>query len=85
VQPVAIENIIAWKNGMFIFNQMDLRSILREVARWYDVEIIYQGTVSEKLYGGGISRSMSLQEVLHFLQESGNNYFKIENKTIIVN
>jgi transmembrane sensor len=85
VKTVAIENIIAWKNGMFIFNQMDLKAILREVARWYDVEIKYQGAVSSKLYGGGISRSMNLQEVLHFLQETGSNHFKIENNTIIVN
>jgi ferric-dicitrate binding protein FerR (iron transport regulator) len=75
---------MAWKNGLFVFNNMDLRTILREVSRWYDVEITYKTTPGKELYGGGISRNLNLSEVLHVLEENGTNHFKIDGNKVEV-
>lgn len=84
VNEIDVNKVIDWKNGLFLFNQMDLPSILREVSRWYDVEIVYQAPSNKNRYGGGISRSMALADVLLFLQEGGANHFKIDGKKVIV-
>jgi len=84
VQPADVNRIIAWKNGRFIFNNMDLETILREVARWYDVELVYQVKPGKEKYGGGISRNLSLSAVLKVLEENGNNHFSIEGRKVII-
>jgi len=84
VQEADIQKIIAWKNGLFVFNNMTLTAILREVARWYDVEIVYTVTPSAELYGGGISRSLQLSGVLDLLEANGFNHFKVEGRKVIV-
>lgn len=84
VQEADVKKIIAWKNGLFVFNNMTLTAILREVARWYDVEIVYNTTPNTELYGGGISRNLNLSSVLDLLEGSGHNHFKIEGRKVIV-
>jgi Fe2+-dicitrate sensor, membrane component len=84
VQEADIQKIIAWKNGLFVFNNMTLTAILREVARWYDVDIVYTVTPSNELYGGGISRSLQLSGVLNLLEANGFNHFKIEGRKVLV-
>ena len=84
VQEADIQKIIAWKNGLFVFNNMTLTAILREVARWYDVDIVYTVTPSAELYGGGISRSLQLSGVLDLLEANGFNHFRIEGRKVIV-
>jgi len=84
VQEADVQKIIAWKNGLFVFNNMTLAAILREVARWYDVDIVYTVTPSTELYGGGISRNLQLEGVLNLLEASGFNHFKVEGRKIIV-
>ncbi|WP_346316564.1 FecR domain-containing protein [Chitinophaga sp. YIM B06452] len=84
VQPANVNKVIAWKNGLFVFNNMTLPAILREVARWYDVEIVYQATPSGEQYGGGLSRSLHLSNVLALLEAGGSNHFRIEGRKIIV-
>jgi transmembrane sensor len=84
VKETDVNKVIAWKNGLFIFNNMELGAILREVSRWYDVEIVYQAPPNKNLYGGGISRTQSLAGVLRFLEAGGTNHFKIEDKKVIV-
>lgn len=84
VQEADVQKIIAWKNGLFVFNNMTLTAILREVARWYDVEIVYTVTPSAELYGGGISRNLELSGVLDLLEANGSNHFRIEGRKVIV-
>lgn len=84
VQDADVKKIIAWKNGMFVFNNMALPAILREVARWYDVDIVYEVTPSPELYGGGIGRNLHLSNVLGLLEASGYNHFRIEGRKVIV-
>ena len=67
VKPVDINQVIAWKNGFFEFDNTDLATIMRQISRWYDVDISYQTRDSKSLFGGGISRKLNLSEVLHLL------------------
>ncbi|WP_343668046.1 FecR domain-containing protein [Chitinophaga sp.] len=84
VRPADIKKVTAWKNGVFVFNNTALPAILREVARWYDVEIVYAATPSPELYGGGISRNLQLSSVLRLLEASGYNHLKLEGRRVIV-
>ena len=84
VKNADLKKVTAWKNGLFVFNNMALPAILREVARWYDVDIVYAARPSEELYGGGIGRTLNLSGVLDLLEGSGYNHFRIEGRKVIV-
>jgi len=75
---------VDWKNGEFIFNDEPLESIMRKVARWYDVEIIYKGIDRKETFGGSISRFENVSKVLENLQLTGGIQFKIEGRKVIV-
>lgn len=78
-----VDAAIAWKEGRFEFNG-NIKSILREIARWYDVQFIYEGAMSEKAFAATFSRQDSLKEILEKLELTGSIHFKINNKTITV-
>ncbi|SEV96583.1 FecR family protein [Chitinophaga sp. YR573] len=84
VRTADLKKVTAWKNGLFVFNNMALPAILREVARWYDVDIVYAAKPSEELYGGGIGRNLNLSGVLDLLEGNGYNHFRIEGRKVIV-
>ncbi len=79
VQDADIQQVMSWKNGFFEFENMDLPVIMRQIARWYDVELVYEGPTSELKLSGGISRKLSLQD-LQKLMEANGVLFKIEGK-----
>lgn len=78
---------MAWKNGLFLFDRTDLKSVMRQISRWYDIDIIYKGNVSNDEFGGQISRNIKLSQMLKIL-ESNDVHFKIEiednKKTLII-
>lgn len=80
---VDVEEVVAWKNGYFHFNHESLQGVMRQVGRWYDAEISYEGAVTEREFGGKIERSSSVKDVLKILELSGIK-FRIEGKKIIV-
>lgn len=81
---VDIDAEVAWKNGTFNFNSQNIKSILRQIGRWYDVDITYNGKVSNETFSGIVSRNSNLSQVLKIMELAGVN-FKIEGKTIVVN
>ncbi|WP_026902916.1 FecR family protein [Pedobacter glucosidilyticus] len=85
ISKVDLEKAVAWKNGYFLFVDDDLTTIMEEISRWYDVDIIYIGNkkISQK-FSGTISRSKSLAQVLRVLEVSGNVNFKVEGRRIKV-
>ena len=83
VHGVDIAAVMAWKNGYFNFNNADIGTVMRQVARWYDVEVIYEGPKPVGHYAGEIPRDASVAEMLKVIKVSGVN-FKIEGKKIIV-
>lgn len=80
---VDTEEVMAWKNGLFNFNNAGLETVLKQLSRWYDVNVKYQGPLPHREFGGKIQRELSLSEVLKLL-EKNNIHFKIEGKNIIV-
>jgi hypothetical protein len=72
---------MAWKNGLFIFDNADIHTIMRIVARWYDLEVIYEGKVAADRFQGKISMDTRLSELLEVLELNKVEY-SIENKTI---
>lgn len=83
LDDVDVEGIVAWKNGYFQFNRESLAGIMRQVSRWYDADIEYEGKVPERQFGGKISRNSSIDEVLKILELS-NVHFRIEGKKITI-
>ncbi|TWF45668.1 FecR family protein [Chitinophaga polysaccharea] len=77
------EKIIAWKNGFFSLNGEGTEVVMRQLARWYNAEIVYAGKIPDLKFEGSIKRSYELADVLAILEESGI-HFKIEGRKIIV-
>lgn len=84
IRKADVNREIAWKSGLFVFHNADLGVIMREIARWYDVEIIDQTKHNDELYGGCISRKQKLSDVLKLLETGGNNHFRIEGRKVIL-
>lgn len=80
---VNIEEVTAWKTGMFQFNNANIQTIMRQIARWYDIEVEYKGSAPNYTYHGKISRNSNASQVLKILELSGIN-FTIEGRKIIV-
>lgn len=81
VEIVDTEMLTAWKDGNFMFNDTDLKSILKQIARWYNVNV-EDNNIPDKRFSGFISRDVNLSKVLGMLEETGGIKFKIEEKTI---
>jgi transmembrane sensor len=75
-----IEQDIAWKNGVFNFNNKSLRDILNQLGRWYDLDIEYKSGVKEMEFGGEIPRNLSLLQVLKVLSGAGVEFELSEKK-----
>ena len=78
-----VEQAIAWKNGVFNFNGSDIQSTMRQIARWYDVEVIYENKIAEH-FNGTIPRNSSIENVLKMLEYTGVVRFVMHNRQIIV-
>jgi transmembrane sensor len=78
-----LEQVMAWKNGFTSFSKADIKSIMRQVARWYNVEVVYEGDIPQRSFTGGISRSARLSELLRLLEVS-KVHFRIEGNRLIV-
>ena len=68
-RTVNIDQVMAWKNGMFNFDGLDLQQVLKQIARWYDVEIVFEGKIPTRKFGGELQRDLSLQQVLRILEK----------------
>lgn len=76
-----IEEVMAWKNGLFRFDNADIQAIMRKVARWYDIKVVYEGKVSADRFQGTISMDTRLSELLEVL-ELNKIAYAIENRTV---
>lgn len=79
-----IDRALAWKDGIFLFKNMSIKKIMKQASRWYDVDINYEGDLTEKQYGGKISKYGTIDELLHNLELTGTIHFKVEGRRITV-
>lgn len=85
ILSVDVYAFVAWKDGLFVSRNDNLETIMRKVARWFDVEIFYQNPgLKDKRFFGIMKRQTSLQEVLDVIAEAGDVYFEINGRTVIV-
>lgn len=82
-QGVDLEKIMAWKNGWFEFDQLDLGAIMRQVSRWYDVDIEFEGKLTTEKFGGRISKNLPLSAVIEMMKANGVDC-KLNGKTLSV-
>lgn len=74
----------AWINGFFNFENTSLDAVLRQLSRWYDIDVVYEGTLPKREFGGEMERALSFQQILNILKAIGVN-FKLEgNKKLII-
>ena len=83
VNDVDMELVMAWKNGYFQFYNASLQNVLKQVSRWYDVDVVYEGHNQPREFVGEMERDLNLSEVLKIL-EKNKVHFRIEGKELIV-
>ncbi len=82
-QQANMEKELAWRTGMFEFQDDALPAIMRQLSRWYDVDVSFSGTISQKLYNGSIRRQATLSQVFQILKLAGVSY-TLEGKKVTV-
>ncbi|HJY23957.1 MAG TPA: FecR domain-containing protein, partial [Hanamia sp.] len=78
-----LEEVMAWKNGQFTFHNTGLDAILRETARWYNVEVVYVDKINDH-YTVNVPRNIPVSQLFKFIEMSGGVHFSIEGKKIMV-
>jgi ferric-dicitrate binding protein FerR (iron transport regulator) len=87
--PIRVQNdinlseVTAWKNGVFQFSNASIESIMRQVARWYDVHIQYEDRITQT-FNGKIPRSVNVDDLFKILESTGWVHFKIQGRKITV-
>ncbi|WP_113638077.1 FecR family protein [Nubsella zeaxanthinifaciens] len=81
-QEANIEEVMAWKNDLFVFNNTSIDEIMKELTRWYDVKIKYEGEKPDISFTGVIPRNTNVSKVLKTLELTGDVVFGIENNVI---
>lgn len=84
LKTVNVEDAIAWKKGYFSFRKENIGSAMRKIARWYDVDVEYEGKMSHKVLGGTVSRTQNIDEILAYLELTGIARFELKERRIIV-
>ncbi|SFW84342.1 FecR family protein [Chitinophaga sancti] len=87
LQTPDINKVMAWKNGLFDFEGASLREVMRQLERWYDIEVVFEGPVPDIRFGGKMTRGIPLNEVLEILKgfEGADFKFHMEgNKRLII-
>lgn len=83
VTEANISQVIAWKEGLFDFNNRDVKSVLREIARWYDLELVYESEPTVNDIVGKMQRNLALSQVMLTLSDLDIHY-RIEGRKLIV-
>lgn len=83
VEEADVDKVIAWKGGMFEFDDDDLSTVMRQLSRWYDVDVKYSGPIPDKHYTGSIRKLSTLSQALRILKTAGIR-FTIDGRQIIV-
>ncbi|MFT4203607.1 MAG: DUF4974 domain-containing protein [Chitinophagaceae bacterium] len=80
---VNVEDAVSWKNGLFNFHQVDLQTVLMDISRWYNVDIVYEGKIPNRVFWGKMQKSLYLSQVLTALEKM-DVHFRIEGNKLYV-
>ncbi len=84
IEQADVDEVIAWKEGQFLFNNEDIHSIMRKLSRWYDVQVVFSKDMKNKSFDGSISRYKNISEVLKLMELTKSIHFKFEERRILV-
>lgn len=84
VSKAALEESLAWKDGNFVFNDANIEKIMQDIARWYNIEVFYEGPFPTGAFSGNISRSKNISQILKALESTKLVHFKIEGRKVYV-
>jgi ferric-dicitrate binding protein FerR (iron transport regulator) len=84
VQTVDVDAVVAWKNGVFSFNNADIDEVMRQLIKWYDIEVVYEGVKPSDKISGDMQRNFTLPQVAKNLEFMTGLHFRIEGRKLIV-
>ena len=85
VSEANLDNVIAWKEGMFVFNKENIEVVTRQIERWYGVKFIYEtGAKKDYTFNGYFSKDEALKSILEAFTFTGGPEFKIEGNVVYV-
>lgn len=84
VKQANIEQVMAWKNGLFVFDNVNLKEAMNMAARWYDIEVDYRGNVAQKKLWGTVSKYKTITELLDKIKFTTGINYKIEGRRVIL-
>lgn len=79
-----LEEAVAWKNGYFRFNDENITTVMAKLSRWYDIEVVYKGPMTNEGFNGKISRFRNISQALKMLEKTKVVHFQIEGRRVIV-
>ena len=77
VERIDTQDVLAWKEGLFIFDNEDIRTIMNKLSRWYNIKVEYQDAEINEQFAATISKFKKLSEVLKVLEATGTIHFKV--------
>lgn len=83
IMTTNLEQDMAWKNGAFNFEGATVETFMRQLARWYDVQVVYKGKVPTSIFHGDMGRDLQLTQILEVLPEY-NIHYKLEGKVLTI-
>lgn len=83
-KAVEVARFLSWKDGYFSFENIEIEEIMRAVSRWYNVEVVYRGSSSDRRYTGFISKDVNISELLNILERTKSVKFKVEGRRVTV-
>ena len=76
---------VAWKKGVFVFQQQPLEQVMQVVSRWYDVEVVFRNEKTKKIsFTGNMRRYSNFEQTVRMLEKTGGLIFNIEGRTIYI-
>lgn len=84
VRNANMDDVMAWKNGYFIFRDEPIEQIMKKISRWYDIDVKYEGDMSGKEFGGKYLKNNTLSELLKSLELTGTVKFNVEGRRVTV-
>ncbi len=83
-EDINMDGVVAWKNGWFLFESSNLESIMTQIKRWYNVDVVYEGEKSEETFSGMVSRNSNVSQVLRMMELAGVKFRVEENKITVI-
>ncbi|SMC44820.1 FecR family protein [Pedobacter africanus] len=84
VDKADLKEAMAWKNGYFMFKDEDIYAIMNQISRWYNVDVVYMAKFDNKRFGGYVSRSKKITDLLNIMESTKGIHFKIEGRRVFV-